>query len=75
MGTKNKLPMAPQPFHPHLTTPSPLLTASLACVSAPAAKSCSTTVACPFIEAINSGVYPSCGAGQGSVRHIRYQQK
>ena len=36
---------------------------------APAARSCSTTAACPSIAAESSGVFPSCGARQRSDRH------
>jgi hypothetical protein len=45
------------------------LTSHFASVTAPAAKSCSTTAACPFIAAECSGVSPSCGAQQRSGRH------
>ena len=54
--------------HMHLSSPA-RLTLVFASTSAPAARSCSTTAARPFIAARNSGVSPACGARQRSIRH------
>ena len=73
-GKKNVPTRRVSPLGPALSaflTPRPPLTRSFASVSAPTARSCSTTAACPFHEARCSGVPPSCAVRQRSIRHTR----
>jgi len=51
------------------------LTLVFACVTAPAARSCTTTAACPLNAARCSGVSPFCGARQRSVRHTLFLRR
>ena len=58
-------PSTPPYLHPAAPARRTLVIAS---VTAPTARSCSTTTACPCDEARCSGVCPSCGAWQRSIR-------